>query len=270
MADGASVGGIVALDDDCDDENRKYKTGARSQRIQPNTFNNEILSWEMARGVYSPTGEPWDDCAPTISVAVAVRLGQVLNADRTITPFPDGPNVDWSAAKLLVRWGTSSGNLDTAAMECDLVDGMSFTLNARGATFAIDYGPPVAFAQGLVQPVIDVSISVAIGTGGHSDSAFMCRRTVTVGATAAGAPSGLFSIPPFSSSAIYQSESIAGASATFNQTMSAIAGSATVAQDTIQKQLSQAVPIAHGARGFSITTPADTTRSAVIFLLAPT
>ena len=259
---------------------RVYKTGGREKSIQPGANSQRIFAWEMPPGLFGIGRDPDGDCtdaAPTVSVTLGVQLGLQANpaAPGQLITFPDGVHVDWSDAFLHVVWGSSSdddgGSTDGAEMDVDLINGTSFSLVARDAQFYVSYPIPSAPDPGnLVQPVIDVSISVGIGDLGNGAGARSARRTVKVGALNSGATSGVFAIPRFAHAAVLLTRD-ATAGQTFQQLRAPVAGADLLAVSTIQKQETQSVPIYTGARGFDLidTTQGGSAGNAVMFYLAP-
>jgi hypothetical protein len=233
-----------------------YKTGFREPKIQPGDTNAVLGQWSMPDQLVCQ--------APTVSCSLNVRLGLQSNGTR-LAETPGGV-LDWSAAFLRVLWGSGTGKTDMQIAELDIMDGMSFPLIARDATFTIVY-PKVTLPSGGVQPIIDVSVSVGIGTTGAQGVAG-ARRTVVVGDLANANPSSVFPIPAYAVSACYAS-SDANASVTLNQTRSPAQGALIIGVSTIQKQEFQRVPIIQAARGFSIVGPAGgSAGNRVIFFLS--
>lgn len=257
---------------------RVYKTGGRERSLAPGSIGKKIFKWEMPSGLFaaSPwdenrrdTGECGDDAAPIVTVSVCVRLGIDDSPGANKQDFPDSAPVNWSDASLLVTFGSSSGCVDDSSFEVDLLNGLCFSMVARDAEFYINY--PVVEQQqgGIVQPIIDVSLAVGIGSEG-SQGARPPRRTIKIGGLAGGAgnPSPTLPIPRFSVGAVYVSAD-GTAAATFNQRAAPFAGAALLSQSTIQKQEYQSIPIVNGARGFDIFTAAGSEGNAVLFYLAP-
>jgi hypothetical protein len=253
---------------------RVYRTGGREPSIVPGTLLKTILKWEMPPGLFghsyeeNQNGECGDDAAPVVTATLGVQLGLLADGSR----FPDGVHVDWSDAFVQVSYGSSSGCNDAQTVDVDLMDGTALGLVARDATFAVSYPTPQSpDPAGLVQPIIDVSISIGIGSLGSGAGVRSARRTVkigNIGNQGAGGTSGVLPIPRYAHSAIFSSADNL-TTATMNQLRAPIAGSDNLSIVALGKQEGNAVPIYPGARGFTLTTATQATTAAVIFLLAP-
>src|SRR5258708_19172528 len=235
-----------------------YLTGGRNKTLQPGE-QKRLFKWEMPVGLFGHEKDERDednepvDAAPTVSVTLGVQLGEQTNAQGQVVIFPEGQHVDWSDAFLHVVWGSGSGATDDAEMDIDLINGTSFSLIARDAQFYIHYPIPTSpVPAGLVQPVIDVSISVGIGDLGSGTGVRSARRTVKVGNTTGGNASGQLAIPRFAHGAILASQD-ATAGATLTQQRSPVTAGDTLSVATIQKQEYQSIPAFTGARGFNVT-----------------
>ena len=250
---------------------RVYKTGGREKSLAPGQPQKRIFAWEMPHGLFAAEDFDEDgecvDYAPTVAVTIGVQLGE-----QNGQVVADGAHVDWSDAFLHVVWGSGSGCTDSAEMDVDLINGTSFSLVARDAQFYVTYPTPQnPSPANLVQPFIDVSISVGIGDLGSGTGVRSARRTIKVGDLTHGATSAIFPIPRFAHGAVLlTADAVAGQ--TFQQLRAPIAGADVLAVSTIQKQEYQSVPIYSGARGFDLidtTAQTGSTGNAVLFYLAP-
>ena len=234
-----------------------YETGFRDPAIQPGNGAAKLGQWTMP--------EAYECEAPTISCSLNVRLGLLPNGTR-VKEDPNG-TLDWSAAFLRVLWGAGLGKRDMQIAELDIMDGMSFPLIARDATFIIVYPKVTGLPANGVQPAIDVSVSVGIGTTG-AQGVCGARRSVLIGDLPNANPSATFPIPPYAVSASYASTA-ANPSVTLSQRRAPIQASTLLSVSTIQKPELQRVPIVQAARGFDIVGPiGGSAGNRVIFYLS--
>jgi len=184
-----------------------------------------------------------------------------------LTGFVDAANVDISDAFLTIEFG--GGDSDLSVFDMDLVDGVSFPAIGQINVF-LNYPILVQNPQSpVVQPPLDISISVGKGCVG-AQAALGCRRTIKVGGLGNNAASNVLPIPKFAVQAIYANTTIGVATAQFDQTISTANGSAVISTILLGKTQASCVPIINGARGFIVTsTQGATTGNAIIFELSP-
>lgn len=254
---------------------RVYHTGGRERSILPGD-TKKIFVWHMPAGLHGVDrrqdqrnnwGECGDDAAPSVVASVCVKLGVDPDPTANKQIFPDGVHVNWSDAFLRVSFGSGSGGTDDSDVELDLINGDSFPLVARDAEFYCIYPKNDNPQSPIVQPIIDVSISVGIGVVGAAGERG-ARRSIKLG-NLNSAQSNVFPVPRYAVGAVLQSTDAATAAAVLTQRCAPVAGADILAISTIQKQEYQSVPIVNGARGFDVTTTTNATGVSVIFYLSP-
>jgi len=236
-----------------------WQTGGRAPQIGPkpstpegDTQPQKIFNYRIPDALFRP-GE-----TPTLSAVISVRLAE-RNFDGTQQVVV--PNQDYSDAWIQVRAGTGDDS-DEQIFDIDLINGTIVPLAARSGTFALLY--PEVEGE-LVQPILDISIGVAMGTCATGERP--PRRTIKVGDLTMNVEKGFFRIPRFAHGAVLQTTD-ATAQAILRQYTAPLNGSILKSQAIVQKQEYQSVPIAHGATGFSLEATAAATGAAVIFYLA--
>lgn len=209
--------------------------------------------------------------APGIAPALDLSIGWKLSAGQD-----DAPNLDMSDAFIVLEYGSGDG-ADDNLVEIDLLRGTCVSVPARSVIAKLVYTAQDNPNNQFIQPVLDVSISVAFGAASSSGGVRPPRRTVKMGdITVAQAPveSGVFKIPPFSHSAILMTADVTTSLTIKWYTQDepgAVAGNAILIETNVIGKLDRdSVPVPDGARGFTLTTGNTTvTRAAVIFLVAP-
>lgn len=184
-----------------------------------------------------------------------------------LTGFVDGATTDISDAFLTVEFG--GGDSDLSVFDMDLIDGASFPAIGQCnvyLNYPINSGTPQA---PIVQPNLDISISVGEGCVG-AQGAIGCRRTIKVGSLGNNVASAVIPIPKFAAQAVYANATVGVATAQFDQVISTANGAAVISSVLLGKTQALCVPIINGARGFIVTsTQGATTLNAIIFELSP-
>jgi len=211
-------------------------------------------------GVYCvPDGYFPPGIAASLCLSIAVKLSNEQ---------PDGPNIDYTDAFIRLEYGTGDG-ADEGIVDVDPMDGTCVSLPARSVIAKLIY--PINNPDNLiVQPTLDISISVALGAASASGER-PTRKTQKVGTITVNAgpvESAKFPIPPFSHGAVLQTND-ATVSGTIKWYMSTDNAALAIAQNVIGKLDRDSVPVPDGARAFSITAAATMTRTAVVFFVCP-
>ncbi len=200
-----------------------------------------------------------DDCAPTVTVAVDVKLQ---------LPSDESSTVDLSGITATVVWGGGSCAVINCGPDCqsevfDVVNGGALSVVAFDLTVTVNYpGQPSA-----AHPPVLVDISVGIGTSGKAGIAASGQKTVFLGTLTAGNPSAPTRIPEWAVDAILVSANIATATAIFRQY--AAPGGLLVSEATVGKNVIANAPIARGRGARYFTVDANLTDAAIIFDLGP-
>lgn len=179
---------------------------------------------------------------------------------------PPTPNDDRTDAVAHIHFGTAWTPLnedDCQDVDVDLLDGACINILGNCMlNVEVEYGPLLFAEAGAVQPILEVSLSIAHGS--HPNRA---RRTVKVGPLTAMTASPILQIPNFAKEAILVNADGTVPSLRMDQFLNPQGGVA-ISTDFVTKKADQAVQIADGATGFAVTTGATaTTKTAVIWNL---
>lgn len=239
-----------------------WQTGGRVPSVLPTptttageTRPTKILSYKIPDALFPP-GE-----TPTLSAVITIILAETL-PDGT-TKQVDDPQFDWSDAFIRITGGTGD-DADDEIIEIDPINGTCVPLAMRSGMFQLIY--PTVEKQGMKQPALDVSVSIAFGVVSTGERP--PRRTIKVPDFAQAVESKILPIPKYAHGAVLQNTDIATAAMTFKQYSAPLAGAILKSQVSLGKlEYQSAVPIVNGARGFSITSAGAITDVAVIFYL---
>jgi hypothetical protein len=193
---------------------------------------------------------------PSLAVSMAVSL-----SDQNIAELlAAGANLDFSDAFMQISFGTSNRGPESI-VNIDLISGTAFSMIGNRATFWLVY--PKSTAQNAQSPLLDISVSIGVGTGGGVGNT--PRKTQKVPDLIQNQESVKVAIPPFAHLAMLQAKD-ATVQAIIKQYGSG--GAAVLSQTPIGQTPNTSVPVANGARFFTLTnTAAGTTGPAVVFLL---
>lgn len=204
-------------------------------------------------------GPEWCDREdPVLSVSIAVSLADVSQG-QSIDAFSASANLDFSDAFLEISFGNDNHGPESI-VDVDLIAGTAIEIVGRRANFNVVY--PTTTANGATSPLLDVSVSLGIGSSGGVGN--VPRKTVKVGALQQNVESLKVAIPPFAHLMSLQTTDNL-AQAVLLQYGSG--NSAVLAQSTLQKAQGVEVPVANGARFVTLTAGSVATGAAVVFFL---
>ena len=233
------------------------------ENVQVGTAGANVLTWQWPKLSASGQIDPYCEDEESKSISISMDL-DVLDPVPLVTDTTE-------SAFWIVRW--SSGNLtQVAEIDCQL--GTFITVVGSEVSVNISY-PDIRGLSGpgtITQPPLTVRAVLGFDGGRQSPGlTSVARRTVLVQFLAfpAAAVSAVFPIPRQAVAAVIRNDTPTATPMTFNQ-FGNNAGGQLVSSAFIGKLDSQSVPVANGARFFSLanTSGVGCFHVSVVFYLA--
>jgi len=217
-------------------------------------LDQPVLNWTWPNTSAAGQIDPY--CEDQESKVISIAL------DRDISG-PEAPLTDSTESAFWgIRW--SAGNM-TQFVEVDVQIGTLVTVVGNVVSIVASYPLVIGFTQP------DLAVRATLGFDGGRPSAGLTsipKRTVFVGTILAGGTSAVFPVPRFAVAAVMRNTVITIPTLVFNQHRTSAAAN-VINISPIGKLDTDSVPVANGARFFSIGNPglAAVTDVSVVFYL---